>query len=212
MVESQASGKTTRQGRRDRTRSEIMSAAIPLFADQGYGLTSMDQVAQAAGVSKGLIFHTFGSKAGLFEAIFQTFADRALSCILEAREGKVGFAALDAITGSLLHLVCEHPTQATIILTEMWRADRPWQEVTERFRRSVTDPVAQVVGEVYQDRRKAGLVDVDRSQEDFETVAQAYFGAAVVAGLDHVLRNPQGSVDDLHATVRVAMTSLVRTP
>ena len=50
----------------DRTaRARIRDAAISAFAERGFAATSAKAVAAAAGVSPALVFHHFGSKAGL---------------------------------------------------------------------------------------------------------------------------------------------------
>ena len=54
-------------------RELILTAARELFAAQGYEHTSTQQIAKAAGVSEGILFHHFGSKRGLFEAIAEEF-------------------------------------------------------------------------------------------------------------------------------------------
>jgi AcrR family transcriptional regulator len=47
----------------------ILSAALDLFSAQGFHGTSMQQIATAAGVSKGLLFHHFADKARLLDAL-----------------------------------------------------------------------------------------------------------------------------------------------
>jgi AcrR family transcriptional regulator len=53
----------THQGRR--TREEILSSAIRLFAQQGYYHTSMSDILEAVSVSKGAFYHHFQSKLDL---------------------------------------------------------------------------------------------------------------------------------------------------
>lgn len=53
----------------DKTRAALLEAAGRLFATKGYGHTSVDEIARAAGFSKGIIRHHFGSKRGLYEAL-----------------------------------------------------------------------------------------------------------------------------------------------
>jgi AcrR family transcriptional regulator len=48
---------------------KIVSAALQLFAKEGFHATSTSKVAKAAGVSEGLIFRHFGNKDGLLNAI-----------------------------------------------------------------------------------------------------------------------------------------------
>ena len=58
------------------TRAKLLNAALELFAMRGYAATSVDAIASAAGVSAGLLYHHFDSKAALLNAIFeQSLAD-----------------------------------------------------------------------------------------------------------------------------------------
>ena len=45
----------------------ILLAAEKLFSDSGYHTTSVDEIAKAAGVSKGLVLYHFNSKANLLQ-------------------------------------------------------------------------------------------------------------------------------------------------
>lgn len=49
-------------------RRQLLAAAQELFADRDYDEVSMDEIAEAAGVSHGLLFQYFGSKKGLYVA------------------------------------------------------------------------------------------------------------------------------------------------
>ena len=49
----------------------ILRAAEMLFADKGYARVSIAEIAKAAGVSKGLIYHHFPSKEGLLRQILE---------------------------------------------------------------------------------------------------------------------------------------------
>ncbi len=53
----------------DNKRARILEAALELFSANGYHGTSMKQLAAAAGVSKGLLFHHFTDKAQLLAAL-----------------------------------------------------------------------------------------------------------------------------------------------
>jgi len=54
-------------------RERLLAAARTLFAKQGFEDTSTQQIARMAGVSEGILFHHFGSKKALFEAIAEDF-------------------------------------------------------------------------------------------------------------------------------------------
>lgn len=53
------------------TRLEILDAAEALFAEQGFGSTSLAQIARRSGTHKSLILHHFVSKNGLWQAVKQ---------------------------------------------------------------------------------------------------------------------------------------------
>ena len=48
----------------------ILSAALELFANEGFNATSTNQIAKKAGVSEGLIFKHFKNKKGLLDALY----------------------------------------------------------------------------------------------------------------------------------------------
>jgi AcrR family transcriptional regulator len=61
-------------GRRERAdaarnRERVLEAARALFAERGVHAVSMAEVAEAAGVAKGTVFHRFGDRAGLALAL-----------------------------------------------------------------------------------------------------------------------------------------------
>jgi len=51
------------------TRAAILDAAMALFAERGFDATPVKVIASTAGVATGLIFHYFGAKEGLLEAL-----------------------------------------------------------------------------------------------------------------------------------------------
>jgi TetR/AcrR family transcriptional repressor of nem operon len=51
------------------TRDKLLEAGVKLVREQGYGGTSVDQLCQAAGVTKGAFFHHFASKEALGVAL-----------------------------------------------------------------------------------------------------------------------------------------------
>ena len=64
------------EGVRAVTRAKLLQAALELFATRGYAATSVDAIADAAGVSAGLLYYHFDSKPALLHAVFeQSLAD-----------------------------------------------------------------------------------------------------------------------------------------
>jgi AcrR family transcriptional regulator len=71
----------TADGRRLRgaaTRARVLEAARELFGEHGYEGTSIDAVLRRSGVARGALYHHFGSKADLFDAVVErVFVDIA---------------------------------------------------------------------------------------------------------------------------------------
>ena len=62
-------GATKRQMAAERSRKAILDAAEGLFAEKGYENTSLKEVGEAAGLSRGTPAYFFGSKEGLYRAV-----------------------------------------------------------------------------------------------------------------------------------------------
>jgi AcrR family transcriptional regulator len=68
----------TRAEQQQRTREEIVAAADRLFVEQGFHATSVDQIATAAGYTKGAVYSNFDAKEDVFFAIYEQRMERAL--------------------------------------------------------------------------------------------------------------------------------------
>jgi len=61
--------KLTPEMRREQTRRYLLDAAAAVFAARGFHGASLDEIAEAAGFTKGALYSNFGSKADLFLAV-----------------------------------------------------------------------------------------------------------------------------------------------
>ncbi len=75
----------------DARRTEIINAAMQLFDRHGYSETRVSDIAEQAGISKGLIYHYFHSKREILFAVL----DQVEICINECNEIE---DAVDSIT------------------------------------------------------------------------------------------------------------------
>ena len=74
-----ATARLTRAERSAQTRGELLDAAQRRFFEAGYHAATLDDVADDAGYTKGAVYSTFGSKAGLFLALFDDIVDQRLA-------------------------------------------------------------------------------------------------------------------------------------
>jgi AcrR family transcriptional regulator len=70
-VKSGTGAKRSKAAQGRATRTALLEAARRLFGERGYGATSTEDVVAAAGVTKGALYHHFGGKPDLFQAVFE---------------------------------------------------------------------------------------------------------------------------------------------
>lgn len=75
----------TRSEKMEETREKLIAAGRKAFADKGFAAASMDDLTAAAGLTRGALYHNFGDKRGLLQAI----VDR-LDGEMAARARKIG--------------------------------------------------------------------------------------------------------------------------
>src|SRR3954462_11151019 len=78
------------------TRTRLIDAAIERFAADGLG-ASFDAVAADVGVTKGALYHPFGSKAALVEEVYKEAVRRHAARVIEASSHGTGRERLMAL-------------------------------------------------------------------------------------------------------------------
>jgi AcrR family transcriptional regulator len=91
-----ATARLTRAERREQTRDNLIAAADKRFVDGGFHATSLDQIAAAAGYTKGAVYSNFASKEDLFFAVYERRVEGAEAQMRELFAGDAE-SALDRI-------------------------------------------------------------------------------------------------------------------
>jgi len=60
---------------KEKRQAELLETAIEVFAKCGYQATTMDEIAEQAGVSKGMLYIYFKNKEALFGAVFRWYGN-----------------------------------------------------------------------------------------------------------------------------------------
>jgi AcrR family transcriptional regulator len=87
-VTTKTKAKRTQRERTETTTAALVAAARDLFARDGYRATSLDAIVEQSGVTKGALYHHFGGKEELFEAVFREEERRLCEAIGEAFDRK----------------------------------------------------------------------------------------------------------------------------
>lgn len=201
-----------RSARKLETRRKVISAAATLFAQGGYAGTSVDHIAEAAGVSKGTIFYNFRNKAELFEQLVTTAAEMITARITEARRGRHGWDALSEAMWQVLQVADEDLALSQIMLTELFTGDRPWSAELANCRNGVAAPLVEIMEELAQQRHAAGLAPVGITREHLANVAVSLVGALVTAVLDRQAFQPDRPLEEVHRGLMMALAGLKPQP
>jgi AcrR family transcriptional regulator len=88
-----------RERKKLQTRQEIADAAARLFRDRGFDDVTVEEVAEAAGVSKKTVFNYFATKEDL---VFDRFEEREAGLIAAVRDRPDGVSVLESFRKSSL--------------------------------------------------------------------------------------------------------------
>ncbi|GGT58982.1 TetR/AcrR family transcriptional regulator [Actinomadura citrea] len=176
------------------TREKLFTAAIELIAESGLAATTVDQIAERAGVAKGTVYYNFDSKAALFAALLEYGVDRLAAALREAASGRPPLEALEAVVTAELVFIGEHESFARLLIAETWRAGGDWQHAARLIRERAIGVVADVL-------REAVTTGDLRSDLDTDTAASAVFGMVLTVALDWRALQPGRSLDDVRATL-----------
>ncbi|MEO3826776.1 helix-turn-helix domain-containing protein [Actinomadura sp. B10D3] len=112
-------GPRPRRDRREQTRTALLTAAERLWAERGIHGASLDDIAAAAGLTKGAVYSNFAGKTDLLLALMERItSDRTRTDVCE----ELHAAAQDAdLTGrSSRHDTDDAPRRLALLLVEFW--------------------------------------------------------------------------------------------
>ena len=109
----------TQKRDRDVTIPAILAAAEIEFATNGFAAARMESIAARANVVKGLIFHYFKCKEGLYEAVLVRAYQRFIEALDKSLDKNVSATdALLTFVERLLAAMTEHPLSPVIFMLE----------------------------------------------------------------------------------------------
>src|SRR5687767_11553124 len=88
--------RNTKRAQREASLESLLEAALALFVSQGYRHTSVEEIAEAAGLTKGAIYFYFRSKESLLIALLER-AEQAVAAPAQRRIAAAGPTAADKL-------------------------------------------------------------------------------------------------------------------
>ena len=116
----------------DAKRQLILEAAVRVFARQGYDASRVGDVAKEAGVAYGLVYHYFGSKEAVLEAVFREQWGRLLAAVSLAEEtGQTASEQLGLVVKIVLRAWRDDPDLVRLLVREITRSPHIQDELDE---------------------------------------------------------------------------------
>lgn len=193
--------------RRQATRQKLYEAAVTLIAEQGFSATTVEEIAERAGVAKGTVYYNFASKNDLFEELLRhgvgllTVSLRTAAEETEARGGS-RVEALDAMIRAGLVFIDRYPAFTQLYVAELWRTNRAWQSTLMVVRQEAVAVVETVLREGVERGELSAEIDVPLT-------AAALVGMVLVAALDWQSFQSERSLDDVHSALSLLLRGRV---
>lgn len=180
--------------RRSATRQRLYEAAVTLIAEQGFSSTTVEEIADRAGVAKGTVYYNFASKTELFEGLLRHGVGLLTDSLRSAAADRPPLEALDAMIRAGLEFIAAYPSFAQLFVAETWRTNRAWHETLRLLRDEAVSVVAGVLDDAVRQGELAGDLDT-------RLTASALFGMVLVVALDWLAFQPERDIADVHTAL-----------
>ena len=156
----------TRRRRKAERPHEIVEAAFGEFSRNGYATTTLDQIAERAGVTKGTIYVYFESKEHLFISMVREFTKGTMDTVHEMYETHDGSTAdlLRAQFSFIYQHLVEDKRRREVVRMLIAEASR-FPELADRYYKEILQPCLDLLKAAIQrgiDRgeiRKSPIID-----------------------------------------------------
>src|SRR4051794_17564890 len=142
---------------RNTRRKEIIAAALDLFSRKGYRGTTMPDIAQAAGISTGLIYYIFPGKEDILLACCEDTANITREVLKRAREIADPLERFDTIVREL-YTITDNTSKQLIILY------RDISLLQKESRQRILDPMKRlddILVALFEEGQRTGVFTKD---------------------------------------------------
>jgi AcrR family transcriptional regulator len=187
------------------SKHRLFTASMELIGARGHHAVSVDEIAKAAGVSKGTVYYNFGSKAELIGELLNYGVAILFERLAQGAEDPDPLTGLRMMIGDALEFIAEYPSFAQLWISEQWQSDSQWATSLASMRHEVISLVATALRKIASSTPAAP----DKTAVDIDTLATAVFGAALILGRDRLVFHPERSIESCVGAV-MAFTAPLR--
>lgn len=187
-------------------RERILAAAGALFAEQGYDATSVQQVVDRAGVTKGGLYHYFGAKEDLLVELYRAVFGRRLAALEEIlAQGRDPEWTLRAIIDDIVVGTAAMMTESAAVSRELAHMD------SDRTQRLQADwrRYQEAVRGLIRDAQTAGAFAAVASPE---LVSWSIFGVTTTLHTWYRPDGPQSADQIARELADLVLTGLIARP
>jgi AcrR family transcriptional regulator len=165
----------------DQRRLQLLEVARSRFAEQGFHATSMDEIAEAAGVTKPVLYQHFPSKRALYVELLESTGRTLMATLVEtAGRAPSGRAAVEAGFRAYFQFALTNRDGFRLLLASAVRSDDEFSRVVSEMMDALTHAIA-------------GLIDIPNDEHRM-VLASAIVGMAESVSR-HTLWGPATDVD-----------------
>ena len=121
-------------------RDLLLELGLELFGEGSYDVLSTEEIAERAGISRGLLFHYFGSKRGYYVAVIREAANRLLE--RSQAVGDEDTATTETLLEGFLGFVEENAGLFTLLMQSGVGVDGQVKQIVDETRRELARRVA----------------------------------------------------------------------
>jgi TetR/AcrR family transcriptional regulator len=182
-----ASQNRTQAERADQTRTRILESAVREFSENGLAGARTEQIAEAAGVNKALLYYYFAGKEALYAAALEDVAQRVVAKSMQGMNSGCS-AGEQVVHFALNHFDRIHSQQAfqSLMQQEMMRMHRGEANALTPIVEKVFRPMMMVLRDLFLEGKRTGeLIDADEWQIMYAALGANvfYFLSAPVMGM-----------------------------
>ncbi len=196
----------TQAERTDLSDRLMLDSAVQLIVERGVERTTLREVGENAGYSRGLAGHRFGNKAGLLEFIVRTVGVDWLTELKGATRGKSGYQAVAAAIDEHLKFCLEAPDHVRAFYIVWFESVAP-QSPLKKVMSGIHDRRRRDVAKWIREGIEAGA---PKPALPVNAVA-GQFNTAIVGIVYHWLQHPEDTdgVAALHRGLKRTMKQLL---
>ena len=143
-----------------RRRTQLLATALELFAERGYHSTSMDDIADAAGVTKPVLYQHFSAKKALFVELLDDVGRQLLEAIADATVHAPGpREQVEAGLTAYFNFVANHHSAFVLLFGGGARRDEEFAEAVLSVERVIADFIAPLIAADIDDEHRSLLAN-----------------------------------------------------